>query len=629
MMIATQRSVSLILISLFLSFSLSLDGQIKFEEITAEAGIDFHYLGINEMGAGAAFFDMDNDGDEDLWISGGLHRDALYENDGTGHFTEIGLAAGLNVTTTKVTTGVVTGDLDNDGYRDVLVLTHGGFPNFILRNNQNKTFTELPFTGLQFVKGYSLAAAMADVNSDGLLDIYAGHYIEDGGLLYSPTNPDSVVGFSHECFANNLYINNGDWTFRDATYDWGAGDRGCALATVFTDYDMDFDPDLLVANDFGQWIIPNTLLQNDGESFTNVSEVSQMDLGIYGMGIAVGDYDQDMDLDYYVTNLGRNVLLQNNGDGTFQDDTAIAGVEDTNVNDSLLATGWGTTFIDLDNDTDLDLYVVNGYVPAADFIANARANPNRCYENQGDGSFQPVLGQTAVESENWGRGLAAADIDNDGDLDFLVGNVNRQATSDTIQKIQLFRNESFSDYNWLKIKLQGTTNNRDGFGSLIKIKANGRWYLQEANGGYGTHASQHSSIVHFGLGDTEVVDSLEVIWQGGATEVIKGITSNQLITVTEGGGLTNTAARTPVQGLQITCYPNPFKGSINIDVTLPSPEDLTMTVIDQLGRSVFQQIYPSTRPGQQSIGWEAPGRGIYFIRLQVKDQVVHRTVLSL
>lgn len=629
MMIATERSVSLVLISLFLSFSLSLDGQIKLEEITAEAGIDFHYLGINEMGAGAAFFDMDNDGDEDLWISGGLNRDALYENDGAGNFTEIGLSAGLNVTTTKVTTGVITGDLDNDGYRDVLVLTHGGFPNFILRNNQNKTFTELPFSGLQFVKGYSLAAAMADVNSDGFLDIYAGHYIEDGGLLYSPTNPDSVVGFSHECFANNLYINNGDWTFRDVTYDWRAGDRGCALATVFTDYDMDYDPDLLVANDFGEWIFPNALLQNDGESFTNVSEVSQMDVGIYGMGIAVGDYDQDMDLDYYVTNLGRNVLLQNNGDGTFQDHTAIAGVEDTNVNDSLLATGWGTTFIDLDNDTDLDLYVVNGYVPAAAFIANAKANPNRCYENQGDGSFQPILGQTAVESESWGRGLAAADIDNDGDLDFLVGNVNRQATSDTIQKIQLFRNETFSNNNWLKVRLQGTTNNRDGFGSLIKIKVNGRWYLQEANGGYGTHASQHSSIVHFGLGTAEEIDSLEVIWQGGISEVIEGIASNQLITVTEGGGLTNTAVHKPVKGLQITCYPNPFKGSINIAVTLPSPEDLTMTVIDKLGRIVFQKIYPSSMPGQQSIGWEAPGRGIYFIRLQVKDQVVYRTVLSL
>lgn len=626
--LTNQNPHRTLLLSLLLCWvNATLFAQINFSEITTEAGIDHHYLGINEMGAGAAFFDMDNDGDQDLWLSGGLKRDALYENDGTGHFTEIGEAAGLRATLNKVTTGVITGDLDNDGFRDVLLITHIGFPNVILKNNGDKTFEEIFKTGLEKDRAYSLAATMGDVNQDGLLDIYAGNYIEDDELTYSSQNPDSIVGFSHQCHANKLYINNGDWTFTEVSEDWGATDKGCALATTFTDYDGDFDPDLVIANDFGAWVLPNALLQNNQNTFTDVSVISQMDVGIYGMGIATGDYDNDLDLDYYITNLGENILLQNNGNGTFSNHTIAAGVEDSHVTDHLLATGWGTAFIDFDNDTDLDLYVVNGYVPAAFFIANARANPNRCFENIGNGRFQSVLNETAVESPLWGRGLAYADIDNDGDIDFLVGNVNKQATSDTIQKVQLFRNDSPTQHNWLQIELEGTTNNKDGFGSQILLKANNRWYLQEANGGFGTHASQHSSNVHFGLGTADLVDSLIVYWQGGQTQVLTQIEANQLITIQE-QALVSSNKKLSKNKIELKSYPNPFYQQTTIEYQLINSTAVTIDIFDNLGRQIFQQYYPNQPKGKHQFLWSANERGIYFLQVQTEEHLITKIIIS-
>ena len=605
----------------------ALSAQISFTEIATEAGIDHYYKGVNDMGAGAAFFDMDNDGDEDLWLSGGLNQDALYENDGKGNFTEIGDQAGLWATSNMVTTGVITGDLNNDGLRDVLIITHIGSPNFIMRNNGDKTFERQYLTGLEPDEAYSLAAAMADINQDGLLDIYAGHYIEKDRLDYSPVNPDSVVGFSHQCYANKLYINKGNWRFEEVSETWQAEDKGCALATAFTDYDGDFDPDLLIANDFGHWVFPNALLENNQSSFTNISTPSGMDVGIYGMGIAIGDYDNDLDLDYYITNLGENVLLRNEGDGTFSNQTVTAGVGDKNVTENLLATGWGTAFIDFDNDTDLDLYVVNGYVPAAAFIANAKANPNRCFENDGQGNFTNVLNQSGVESPERGRGLAYADIDNDGDIDFLVANVNRQATPDTIQKVQLYRNDTPGDKDWFKIRLRGTQNNRDGLGSQIKIKVNGQWYLQEANGGYGTHASQNSSIIHFGLGNASSIDSLVIIWQGGHQQVFTQLAVNQLVTVEEEGAVTSLEEQRLNASTQLRCYPNPFHETISIEYLLPQKSRVMLEIYDQLGRVVWHQNFTKEK-GNHSLTWKAPGKGIYFIRMKSEHFTMYESVLS-
>lgn len=563
------------------------------------------------MGGGAAILDFDNDGDEDIWMAGGLNRDVLFENLGNGSFEEIGEQAGLLASNGNVTSGTITGDFDNDGYRDVMTLPQVGSAPLLFKNNGDGTFSEISEeAGLKDYIGQSHAGALGDFNLDGLLDIYLTRYVETGQLVYDGNG--EVVGFDHDCFQNILLLNNGDWTFSDVSMEYGVANSGCALATTFTDFDLDADPDLLIANDFGEWILPNALYQNEFpmDSFSDISEASNMDVGLYGMGIAIGDYDQDLDLDYYVTNLGRNVFLQNQGDGTFQNYATETGTEDTYM-DSLLATGWGTAFIDVDNDADLDLFVCNGYVPAATFIADSEENRNRLFINDNNSTgagftFEEVAYDSGLDDLGRGRGFAYTDYDNDGDLDILVINVNEHTSGDPIQKVKLFRNDQENGNNWLKVKLEGISNNRDAFGSTLKITAANRSWVHDYNGGFGTHASQHSSIAHFGLGTDETLDSLVVTWPGGAQSFFTNIPANQTITISEDGNLTSSHFETTiVQNLEV--FPNPgstFTES-NIVFNLSQAEQIELIVYDALGRKIktlASGFYPA---GQHKISWEA------------------------
>lgn len=613
------------------TFSCHTFGQMSFSDVTLEAGIDHHYLSVNEIGGGAAFFDMDNDGDQDLWLSGGLNWDKLYENDGTGHFTDISWEAGVPVTKNYVTTGVITGDLNNDGFKDVLLLTHTGFPNVLLRNNGDKTFSNITqSSGLNVYPAYNVSAALGDINQDGYLDIYAAHYIEKPALLYNASR-DTVLGFQHQCHSNKLFINNGDFTFTEKTAAYQADDKGCALAVAFSDYDADNDPDILISNDFGAWVAPNALLQNQfpDTSFQNISQSIGAATEIYGMGIAVGDFDNDLDMDYYLTNLGQNVLLQNLGNGQFRDYASEAGLTDTYQADSLLSVGWGTVFADFDNDTDLDLYVVNGYIPAAPFIKNGKSNANRLFENDGTGHFKPIQLPETLQSPERGRGLTCADIDGDGDLDFLVVNVNRQATPDTIQKVQLFRNNLQNNNNYLSIKLLTQNYNRYGIGSKIYLISNGHKYMQEASGGYGTHASQHSSIAHFGLGTHSQIDSLMVVWPDGKKQIHTNISANQLITITEGEQLfTSAAISYPEKSLELLCYPNPFSHEVHIAYRVPEAGPLELRIFDKLGRLVFSQREVSQAEMQKSFSWQSPHPGTYIVHLRTKKHHTYQKLIS-
>lgn len=623
-----NQNVSLVLSVLFCGIlNAGLWAQIPCTEITEQAGIEHHYLAITYMGGGAAFFDFDNDGDEDLWIAGGLNQDALYENDGTGNFTEIGTAAGLEATNGHVNSGVITGDLDNDGFKDVVLTGHIGFPPQLFKNNGDGTFTEISASaGLADFAAQCHSAAMGDVNLDGFLDIYIATYIENIVNIYDANN--EVIGFDHDCLDNLLFINNGDWTFTEQSENYGLKDGGCALAATFTDYDLDADPDLLIANDFGEWIIPNALYQNENptEEFSDVSQNSGMNIGVYGMGIAVGDYDKDLDLDYYITNLGRNVLLENDGNASFTDMTSQTGVEDTNM-DSLLAIGWGTAFMDVDNDTDLDLFVCNGHVPAADFIKNNKANRNRLFINDGNPNgtgyeFYETAFESGMDHTGRGRGFAYADIDNDGDLDFLVINNNKHTTADTIENTLLYRNDLDNNYNWLKVKLEGVSNNRDGFGATIKIVLDGQSWIHDYNGGYGPHAAQHSAIAHFGLGNAPSVDSLVVTWPGGVQHTFVDLVVNEMICITENGVITNVESPELQQpAIRLSATPNPFKNQTRIEFHLAAAEDVAFEIYNALGqhvKSFDRKWYPA---GTHSFDWTTDLISTWsFIKLKTEKQ---------
>lgn len=607
-----------------------LPAQTSFSEKANDKGINHFYTTNQYMGGGAAWFDYDNDGDEDVWITGGANQDQLFQNQGDGSFLPKGTQAGLSVTNGIVTDGVITGDIDNDGDRDVFVSTNKRFHNLLFLNNGDGTFTDISVSaGISDKSAWSMAASFGDVNLDGYLDLYVGNFIEEDRFIRDDFN--KPIGFSHTCYENFFYLNNGDLTFTELGQSLALADTGCALAVTFTDFDQDHDADILLANDFGEWIVPNGLFRNNqsGNSFTNVSIPAQMDAEIYGMGIAVGDYDQDQDLDYYITNLGRNILFENDGLGVFTDKSAEAGVEDT-YESTTFTVGWGCSFEDADNDTDLDLFVVNGHIPAFDFIATNTHSPDRLFLNEGDGTFLDYSAQAGVNFPARGRGSATADYDQDGDIDWIIVPVNKIGSGDPIEKVLFHRNDLSNTKHWLRVKLEGTVNNRDAFGSLIKIVLPDRSWVHEISGG-SSHGSQNSSIAHFGLGAHQQVDSLIITWPGGKEQSITDIPADQLISIIEDSSLYATSLFKPQERLFIKSYPNPFSERIRIEYLLPKTADVDISIYNIQGQRVRNLVHTRQISGTQYVDWDGrdhqgnkiiPGMYVALVRIGNKSQAL-------
>ncbi len=552
----TRKTILLVLCLLGVLFYAK--GQ-TFTEVSQAAGIDFLYESEAFFGGGAAFFDYNNDDWLDIYVVGGKRRDALYHNNGDGTFTNISESAGLAVTDDVVTTGVVTGDIDNDGFQDVFVTTwykiiegccaeldelngvpqevfeFKGTTNILLKNNGDGTFQNIASTSGIIDTAYSASASFGDFNLDGYLDIYVANYVKYVRF-------DEFDEIDHIGYPNFLYINNGNNAFSEVAASFEVNDVGTALAVVATDFDNDNDNDILIANDFGEFVIPNQLFQNNfpENSFDSISISSDANISMYGMGIAIGDYDEDQDLDYYVTNIGQNVLMNNQGDGTFVEQAQIAGVDNTYSTDGLFTTGWGTAFFDFNHDTYLDLVVSNGHIPAANFIQNNITDPDKLYQNNGDGTFEDVGAMFGINNEDINRGLALGDYDNDGDMDMLVVAITNADDDDILtytdnDHIALYRNDVITNetsQNWLKVALQGTVNNRNAYGARILLKNNGRTFIREIDGG-SSHASHHSPIAHFGLGNYNSIDMLKVIWPNGNEQILTNIETNQQIEIVE------------------------------------------------------------------------------------------------
>ncbi|MFY0628471.1 MAG: VCBS repeat-containing protein [Reichenbachiella sp.] len=501
-------------------------GQVAFKEVAMEWGIEHYHHNLNYVGAGGgvAVFDFNNDGFQDLYFTGGWFPDELFKNNGNGSFTKIGKYAGLEVTDYYDTKSIIVGDINNDGYKDLFISTDGSLRNLIFLNNRNGTFTEIG--GIYDTKR-TLGSVFGDFNLDGILDLYNLKYAQSGGVVLDENN--TVIGFDHKCMANELYLNNGDLTFTELASS-GVGDEGCGLAVVVTDINDDHIPDLYIANDFGEWTLPNGCYINNypEDSFTDVSSETGLNAPIYGMGIAVGDYNRDGFLDYYVTNIGSNVLYRNEGNGEFIDVASESRVLDDSVNGKFVS-GWGTAFFDYDLDGFEDLFVSNGYLQAASFIGTSFEQPNKLYRNLGDGIFEDVSELENVADSNIAKGMAVGDLDNDGDLEIIVTAAGDDRNTGNVL---IYENLLENDNNWLKVKLRGVVANLDGYGAKVIAYYSGIPWIHEIEGG-SSHASHNSTIAHFGLGEVTLLDSLVVIWPGGKKQKYEAVGVNQLIFVEE------------------------------------------------------------------------------------------------
>jgi len=522
-----------------------------FSEVTLSSGINFQHTDGNSklrlfnefLGSGGGFFDYDNDGDLDIYLVNGTDQvgvgsekstpNTLYRNDGDGAFSNV--TDIVNVGDTGYGVGCTVGDYDNDGYLDLYITNFG--PNTCYQNNGDGTFTDVSTRAGLANKQWGTSCAFADIDNDGLLDLYIANYADynlkqdrkcEKGGIWVYCGPRSYPPDADVC-----YRNNGDGTFTNLSSQSGISDitAGHGLGVTFGDYDNDGDQDLYVANDRD----PNFLFRNRGdgvfEEVALILGVAYNDMGDEeaGMGTAFGDYNNDGLLDLTVSNFQNetNTLYGNQNGEFFADATITAGIAEVTYN----YLGWGIDFFDYDNDGYKDIFVANGHVMDNINQINQQVmfpQKNLLFRNMTDGTFRKISDQTGLALEKVSRAAAFGDYDNDGDIDILITNWN--------QTPDLLRNDIGNQKNWVQIKAVGTESNRSAIGGRVKVVAGNLIQYQEINSG-NSYLSFSDLRLHFGLGDAERVDVLEIRWPSGQIDKSSDLEVNQRYIATEGLGV--------------------------------------------------------------------------------------------
>jgi hypothetical protein len=470
---------------------------ITFEDTLGSAGINSDHTYVTESYwiTGQAWGDYDNDGLEDLYLTNSSGSNTLYKNLGDGNFEVSTLNPQVSLSGEE-SGGATFVDYDNDGDQDLLVLNYGLDTLF---ENTGTSFVDVTSgSGLE-VLGKGETAAWGDFNNDSYLDLYVANYSYDD-------NPP------HPLTQDRFYINDGDGTFTETSHLLNVERMdGPAYSVTFVDYDNDRDLDIYVVNDK---LYGNLLWRNDGAGcglwcFTDVSVATGADRPAFGMGIAVGDYDLDGDWDFYFSSIDEQVLLQSQiaqGSDSFLEVSDPAGVNAD-------ALGWGTVFVDFDNDGWEDIY-----------LATASQQPgrtNRVFLNQGDSTFLDISEISGASNAGFSVGVAFADYDLDGRIDLVLGNRG--------DRYYLYRNISTAGA-WLSVELNGRGPiNRDAVGTLAVLElSDGRMLRRRVHIG-SSIGSDHQRALHFGLGAASPVE-LTLTWPDGTVEVINTLPSNQTIT---------------------------------------------------------------------------------------------------
>lgn len=526
-------------------------------------GKDKNYI-LETISGGVAIFDYDSDGKSDIYLLNGSSFDALrgrvkapraalYHNLGNWKFEEVTDKAG--VANERWGMGVAIGDYDNDGHPDIYVSNYG--ISRLYHNNGDQTFTDVAEKIGVARKGWSAGATFGDYDKDGRLDLFVPGYVnfDINNLPPSPASvaSGSTTGQNYCQFrgvpvmcgprglrgeGDTLYHQKADGTFEDTSKQAGVSDPSgyYGLSSAFVNVDDDNLIDLVVVNDS----TPKQLYINQGNgTFKEIGYESGLALNENGreqagMGLAVGDYDNDGRVDFYITNFSddSNVLYHNDGDATFTDVTYQAGHGEVTVP----FLGWGTSFIDFDNDGWKDLFISNGHIyQAVDSFqwGTSYAQQPLLFRNLKNGHFERIgaaPGSALAESFT-GRGLAVGDLDGDGLLDVVINCIG--------DKPAILRNVSSTKNHWLGVHLIGDTSKkvaRDAIGAICYITTGNMRQRLDVISGAG-YSSQNDQSLYFGLGSQSKPDKLEVKWTDGSVEQFNIPTADRMITITQGQGI--------------------------------------------------------------------------------------------
>ncbi len=497
---------------------------IQFIDITSQAGLSYVHsfatggpVGEPQLiSGGVAAGDYDKDGWVDLYVArGSIGPNLLLRNLGNGTFVDVGESAGVDLSGI-VTSGPTFADFSGDGFLDLFLGGISPTKISLFVNNGNGTFSDItasvPQDGISSRNTFSVAFSDYDLDND--LDFFMTHW------------GSGVVNGTSE----HLWRNNGDSTFTDVSTESGIsatyqGVQDFTFAPNFADINNDGYPDILLSGDFGT---SQVFVNQKNGTFTNTTDTNVI-TDENAMGAAVADYDNDGDLDWFVSSIydpnmdaeanwgiSGNRLYRNKGDGTFDDVTIQAGVEHG-------FWGWGSCFADFDNDGNLDLVHVNGFgLSAQDTAFEFFEDPTRLFMSNGNGTFTEKALKLGLDDVGQGRGVVCFDFDRDGDVDLFIANNN--------QAPKLFRNDGGNNNDFLNVKLNGLPPNTEGVGSRVTIAIGNKAQMRELNAG-SNFVSQNPVLAHFGLGDAELIDEVRVDWLDGETTLLTNVPINQFLIV--------------------------------------------------------------------------------------------------